>query len=423
MPKFQIGIFRLEKPGYGGVVKRTMAIAEHFAKRFAVTLFTPDVHAWQQRQHFFGVDLSQVNLVELRPLPQPFQHPLWQQTGWGRRVYQVVSLRHDMRQMRALPLDLFINSSSTVMVPSPARRSIYMCTSPAVMSHSIDNIEHPSLVRRLGATGKRWLKQTLSASISNHVLAQFDVITANSHFTQSWIQEQWKLPSTVVYSACELVGATQPKAKIICHAGRFTADQGLHTAHKRQDILIETFKTLPDLHQAGWQLHLAGGLFPTLPDQTYVEQLKRAAQGYPIFFHVNASLPELHHLYQSASVYWHATGYGVDPQRYPHTQEHFGMTTVEAMSAGAVPVVLNTGGQAEIVAHGGNGFVWDQLSALAAYTRRLANDPVLRATLSQQAIADSQQYSKANFLARMDTIVEQLLAGAHDHPFNPMLAK
>lgn len=410
MSNVRIGIFRLEKPGYGGAVKRIMAIAEHFAKRFAVTLFTYDALAWQQRQHFFGVDLSQVNIVELRPLPQPFQHPLWQQTRWGRRVYQLVNLYHAMRQIRALQLDLFINGSSTSIVPPLARRNMYMCTFPTMPPSPADNIDQTSLFKQFGAPSKRWLTRVRSASVNHHILAQFDVITANSRFTQRWIQAQWKLPSTVVYSACEPVGATHPKAKIICHAGRFTAGDGFYTAHKRQDKLIEAFKALPDLHQAGWQFHLAGGLSSAPPNQAYAEQLKCAAQGYPIFFHINASLPELHQLYRSASIYWHATGYGVDPHRYSHQQEHFGMTTVEAMSAGAVPVVINTGGQAEIVAHGVNGFVWEHLSTLTAYTRRLANDPGLRTTLSQQAIADSQQYSKANFLARMDTIVDQLLA-------------
>jgi hypothetical protein len=58
---------------------------------------------------------------------------------------------------------------------------------------------------------------------------------------------------------------------------------------------------------------------------------------------------------------WHATGYGFDAEQYPAKQEHFGMTTVEAMSAGAVPVVLNTGGQREIVTHGDDGFLWGEL--------------------------------------------------------------
>jgi len=36
--------------------------------------------------------------------------------------------------------------------------------------------------------------------------------------------------------------------------------------------------------------------------------------------------------------------------------EHFGITTVEAMAAGCVPLVYDSGGQAEIVSSGYNGY-------------------------------------------------------------------
>jgi glycosyltransferase involved in cell wall biosynthesis len=39
------------------------------------------------------------------------------------------------------------------------------------------------------------------------------------------------------------------------------------------------------------------------------------------------------------------------------------------MAAGCVPVVVNKGGQPEIVEHGKNGFVWNTLDELKAYSR------------------------------------------------------
>lgn len=405
-----IGICRLANMDFGGATKRTMAVAEHFSQRFSVTLLTNGWSDWQQAQRFFCVDLSQVNLVYLRPLPQNFQRLRFLRWRWGRRFYQLATLHNYIRQIRKLRLDLFINSTPDMTLPPLAGRSIYMCTFPTITPNPPRDITQLSFGKRVAHQGKNWLKRVLQDTTSNNVLAEYDVITANSRFTQGWIQEKWHLPATVVYSACEMIGSTQPKAKIICHAGRFVAVKGIKNTTKRQDVLIETFKTLSELHQDGWQFHLAGGLGDDPKSQTYLQQLMSAAQDYPIFFHINASLAELHQLYQSASLYWHATGYSINAQLYPRTQEHFGMTTVEAMSAGAVPVVINSGGQAEIVSHGVNGFVWDQLAELAAYTRRLADDQTLRETMSRQAIASSQQFSKANFLARMDTIVEQLFA-------------
>ncbi len=60
----------------------------------------------------------------------------------------------------------------------------------------------------------------------------------------------------------------------------------------------------------------------------------------------------------TASIYWHAGGLGEDPDRHPDRFEHFGITVVEAMAAGAVPLVFAAGGPAEIVEHGVNGFHW-----------------------------------------------------------------
>jgi hypothetical protein len=45
--------------------------------------------------------------------------------------------------------------------------------------------------------------------------------------------------------------------------------------------------------------------------------------------------------------YWHATGYSYSTEKHPGVQEHFGMTTVEAMSADTAPVPINSGGRSD----------------------------------------------------------------------------
>ena len=74
--------------------------------------------------------------------------------------------------------------------------------------------------------------------------------------------------------------------------------------------------------------------------------------------HVDSSGAELDALYRGAAVYWHATGLDEDIDDDPVRAEHFGITTVEAMSAGAVPVVIAAGGQPEIVRDGVDGFLF-----------------------------------------------------------------
>lgn len=52
----------------------------------------------------------------------------------------------------------------------------------------------------------------------------------------------------------------------------------------------------------------------------------------------------------------HAKGLFVDEEKSSDLLEHFGITTVETMSAGCVPIVINRG-QPEIVKEG-TGYVW-----------------------------------------------------------------
>ena len=61
---------------------------------------------------------------------------------------------------------------------------------------------------------------------------------------------------------------------------------------------------------------------------------------------------------RAASIYWHATGFGTSEQMQPSKQEHFGMSIVEAMSAGAVPIAFDAGGPRETVDPGANGYLW-----------------------------------------------------------------
>lgn len=408
MARLQVGICRLGGFGPGGATKCVMAMAEHWSQRFEVTLFTNERVEWEEFQLFFGIDLSRVNLVELKPLPAYWRRLLLAAPRRGKRLFQLATQAYYVRQIRSRQLDLFMNHSPDLTMPPLGKRSIYMCTFPSLLPQSAGNREQPARAFDLAGKSRTWVRRLLAGPNSLDLLRGYGIIAANSRFTQEWIQHRWGLSSTIIYAACELVEETQPKAKIICHVGKFAANLNQKGLDKRQDVLLETFKALPDLHQAGWQLHLAGGCDLTPKNSAHVAALQRAAEGYPIYFHVNASLAELQQLYRTASLYWHASGYGSDAQRYPNAQEHFGITPVEAMSAGAVPVVFNSGGPTETVTHGVNGFAWDHISELAAYTRCLAADEPLRSTLSQAAIARSQHFSKANFLARLDAIVEQL---------------
>ena len=121
--------------------------------------------------------------------------------------------------------------------------------------------------------------------------------------------------------------------------------------------------------------------------------------------HVNATGEVVRRLLAEASIYWHAGGFGEDPERHPERFEHFGIAVVEAMAAGAVPLVFAAAGPAEIVQHGVNGYLWETLDELVELTSRLIGDPALRNRLSVAAQQRAADFSAGRFTRAVDDLL------------------
>jgi glycosyltransferase involved in cell wall biosynthesis len=116
-------------------------------------------------------------------------------------------------------------------------------------------------------------------------------------------------------------------------------------------------------------------------------------------------------LYGRARLFWHAAGFG-SADSSPESSEHFGISTVEAMSAGAVPIVINKGGQPEIVEHGVSGFLWNTLDELREYTRLLAADEPLRLRMSNAARERAELFSRSRFVGEFTRLVDSIRPGS-----------
>ena len=193
----------------------------------------------------------------------------------------------------------------------------------------------------------------------------------------------------------------EAKQPIVLSVGRFFA--GGHS--KRHDVMTRAFRDLVDAGHSGWELHLVGALHHNPNDEAYFAEVRRLAEGYPIHIHTDVPRAELEDLYGRASIYWHAAGYGVDPEARPAELEHFGMTTVEAMGRGAVPVAFGRGGQPEIISPGVDGWLWTETAELLALTSELMQDPARLRRLGEAARARSHAFSSSVFRER---IVEAL---------------
>jgi glycosyltransferase involved in cell wall biosynthesis len=407
--KLKIGIYNLHMQARGGGEKRTLALAEHLSRSHEVWFFVNEPLDLSSLKHYFDVDLSRVKFVTLNESHHPAAKPQ-HRPGRDRWDVTAAQLVH-FRQIKSFKLDLFINNSYGSNLPCPAARGIYMCMFPHQLPvpFRARDVPHRAYHRLIDRVEKRLLGCRTTDFIDSYT-----VITANSRFTAGWVRKMWNRHSEVIYSACDNMGPPVSKEKIILHVGRFiVCSEG--ALFKQQHVLLDVFNQLTHIQRGGWQLHFVGSVAQDAGSRALVARLQDVAGGRPVFCHFDADFSELRSLYQRASLYWHSTGYGFPACEHPGRQEHFGISTVEAMSAGAVPVVINSGGQKEIVTHAVDGFLWDELSALAEQTTCLIDDPHLLKRLSRQAISSSAKFSRAGFNASIDSIIKRLTCDSWSH--------
>jgi len=243
-----------------------------------------------------------------------------------------------------------------------------------------------------------------------HPLASYARIWANSEYTRRWVARYWDRAASVLYPPCDPICQSRPAAKrnLILSVGRFFA--GSHS--KKHIPMIRAFKSMCDAGFSGWEYHLVGGYYESDATQAeYVAAVEREAQGYPV--HVRRNLPadDLKVLFGESKIFWHATGLDENEEDHPERFEHFGITTVEAMSAWCVPVVIGKAGQLEIVRHGVDGFLWKTVEELKAYTAQLAADDSLREKLAEKARARSQDFAMPAFERTLCGLVSEMNLG------------
>jgi Glycosyl transferases group 1 len=293
----------------------------------------------------------------------------------------------------AEPFDLCITVGNEILPPVQGlgRRNVFICQFPFPLGPG-------NHVERMRSYWDGYdLVLVYSEYVRHHVLKQAAALQLPSRDVEILH------PTTQLFSP-----HLQEKGARILNVGRFFT--GGHC--KRQDSLIEAFRELVDgSDSVPSELHLVGSIHPEPEHCDYFVKLQKAACGLPIHFHPNCSPQELAHLYETSCVYWHATGFGADVEAEPHRVEHFGISVVEAMSAGCIPVVYAAGGPTEIVKHGQTGFHFRTLEELCRLTQPLVSAP--RSTEVQSmgfaAAEAAKAYSSDVFRAHVRETTDRLL--------------
>ena len=350
----KIGIFDPYLDDLGGGEKYMMTIAECLAKDHNVNVFWDHKEDIIKLQRRFLFDLSSVSII--KNVFSPKINPL-------KRL--LVTRNFDA---------IFILSDG----------SIPLVSSKKLLVHFQQPMEHLHSVS---------LKTKLK-------LLRVTSIFCNSYFTKSFIDKTFSVNSKVLYPPVALYPKKTKKENIILNVGRLRVKNVTKAGipignYKKQDFMIDVFKKMVGGGLKNWKFIFAISVQKN--DKKAFESLKRKAQGFPIEFVVNKNNKELWDFYNRAKIYWHASGFGENLEKHPEYAEHFGISTVEAMGAGAVPVVIAAGGQKEIVEDSEDGFLWNTEKELIQYTEKLVGDQELLSKMSEEAVKRSKRFSGNRF--------------------------
>ncbi len=379
--------------GIGGSETVVAVLAEALAKNHQVDL----LHHIRSRstEHLAessGTDLKNVTLryVEWDPNATQFsrRNPMQHYLA-SRRLHATLSE----------PYDVFIAVVHDAPPFCHAAKGALIVLFPISTAPHV-NAQGGTLMKSVLRHPVRWLYQNWEWK---RQMASYQLKTAISSFSREWTLRRCHVDCQVIYPPVDTHFRDVEKERIILSVGRFALDGEGHT--KKQRETLAAFGEMENDGLRDWKYFCVGGLRDTPEHRAYFGELRGINAGNGTQLIANIARDQLRSLYERACIFWHAAGYGEDESIRPVFVEHFGISTVEAMAAGCVPVVINKGGQREIVQHGVNGFLWDKLEELKEYTRMLINDDKLRARMAAAARESSRLYSREVFVENFNELL------------------
>jgi len=379
--KISVGIYDHAFHFPGGGQRYVAHLAELLQDRCDVTYIANKDAALEKYKEWFDVDLSR---CKLKIIKIPFhEQPDRYFIDEGLAVHEKTN-PFAVISRESLHYDIFINANMLTKVMPRSCVSIFLCHFPDRVRERFFSVD------------------------------QYDYLITNSDYSSSWTRRRWGLnPTMRIYPPVHMyseAGGTTDKEKMILSVARFEIG-----GTKKQIEMIDAFCNLckrdPRVKNE-WRLVLAGGSSPDSPYFDRVRKRVECLQADNIELMPDLTNAQLMELYRKASIFWHLCGLG---ERDPHRVEHFGMTTVEAMQNYCVPIVIDGGGQKEIVEHGISGFRFKTSEELEAYTLKVMRDESLRQEMAAKAYKRSFCFSltifKEKFIEFFSNIENRLLGG------------
>jgi glycosyltransferase involved in cell wall biosynthesis len=268
----------------------------------------------------------------------------------------------------------------------------------------ITGVLPPGALTRRNLSRRRVLRAGLD--LKRSLMAGYDRVLTISDFTADWSERIWQVKTDRLFPAVPaptFVPEPEEKSKLILTVGRFFPP-GSASHYKGQREMIDAYARLPTAVRDDWRFVLVGGV--SKEHSVWLSELERLAAAAGAELLTNLDQGELDRLRADASIYWHATGIGSNPNRRPEVQEHFGIAPLEAMASGAVPVVIDCGGMRETIRHGVDGFRWSSREQLSTLTLALIHDSAARERMSKQAMDRFRSYSYEVLFERVRELLD-----------------
>jgi glycosyltransferase involved in cell wall biosynthesis len=240
----------------------------------------------------------------------------------------------------------------------------------------------------------KWVKETYDKMIRNSFLI------TNSQYSWKAIIEAYGIDETIVLSPPVAVNnirnslgfslhskiSSEPRNNLVLVICRIEPSKRIENAIYLAKLLKEK--------KIEVKMIIVGSLDPFY--QKYYEDLKRLIIDKDVSgivtFKINASSEELIELMKQSKVYFH-----------PREGEHFGISIVEAMSAGLVPVVPSIGGPSEFVPIEYQYNSLEQASQIVASALDVAGK-------ERQRISNSvMRFSETNYKRQFQLIISKLI--------------
>lgn len=326
-------------------------------------------------EEFFGCDGL---FSRIRMLTYPEFKPL---LGSGFTLYQRL-FYHQAQSRKILSkagrIDLVLGTKDVGYTPTVRAPTIQYCYFPEYFGHLEDAPSSP--VWRL----YYWPAHVFYRN-RVHFIGQ---LLSTSNYTQRFIRKMWGRESSTLYPPCPV----ELYHKVSDHRENLAITVGRIVPSKRMNLFLEIARQLPAFNFA------IVGSVPNAND-SYYNLLRRSAPSNVSFF--LSPLRRVKEILGKAKVYVHCT-----------ENEHFGITIVEAMAGGCVPVVHDSGGPRETVTPD-VGFRWKDVDEAVRQVSAIMTDSQLQRELSKSSSEKAWLYSDEAFESSLMKILDDIRGRAN----------